>query len=479
MPRSPARRSPACSPPTPIQRLDPATQQHLGDAVATIRGYLASPMAGPPLAGQLAPDLRQALAPRAGATPLPAQAPAPAAPAPAGSPAPGGGGGTGRVGEVARATLRAIDFPQFVAALIQGAFQAIVDGSIQQMAAYARCCKEVAETVDELHATRTSPRGARGDYLAERYAGVLSRESGTAGQEVDGQPTATGTGCRSFFTDLGFAGPEDLSDGTVEDVVVPAARSLAEQRQQTLATMVLMGINRVVVNDGEITAKLMFHVDASETTEVRFDQTKTTTGTMSRPRARARSGAGHPRQHQQRERAERHQRSRRPHGSGDGAVPQRDVPARAVCRPYAIQLINSDDQAPSSTTTRPTGRRTGRLGGGRGRHAGSAGGAVRTCGAGGRQGPGREPWAPGVDRCRDRARRHPDCAGGRPAEDGPVVVTEVELDVPMEVVLAVRDGVLVVHAAPGRPASTAVSCRSCTGPNYGRAAAGGDGWWPT
>jgi hypothetical protein len=33
--------------------------------------------------------------------------------------------------------------------------------------------------------------------------------------------------------------------------------------------------------------------------------------------------------------------------------------------------------------------------------------------------------------------------------DGPIAVTEVELDVPMEVVLAVRDGTLVVHAAPG------------------------------
>jgi hypothetical protein len=44
--------------------------------------------------------------------------------------------------------------------------------------------------------------------------------------------------------------------------------------------MVLMGINRVVVDDGEILAKLMFHIDASETTALRFDQTKTTIGNM-------------------------------------------------------------------------------------------------------------------------------------------------------------------------------------------------------
>jgi hypothetical protein len=44
--------------------------------------------------------------------------------------------------------------------------------------------------------------------------------------------------------------------------------------------MVLMGINRVVVDDGEIKAKLMFHIDASETTALRFDQQKATTGNM-------------------------------------------------------------------------------------------------------------------------------------------------------------------------------------------------------
>jgi hypothetical protein len=56
---------------------------------------------------------------------------------------------------------------------------------------------------------------------------------------------------------------------------------MAERRQQTLATMVLMGINRVIVKDGEISAKLMFHIDASETSQIKFDQNKVTSGNMS------------------------------------------------------------------------------------------------------------------------------------------------------------------------------------------------------
>src|SRR5258708_21597073 len=87
------------------------------------RGSLASALAR--VAGQLAP----------GVPPPPPQqpsSPSPAQSAPAASPADGGtapasGGGTsvtGRTGEVARATLNAIDFPSFVASLIQGTFKA-------------------------------------------------------------------------------------------------------------------------------------------------------------------------------------------------------------------------------------------------------------------------------------------------------------------------------------------------------------------
>src|SRR5437870_2184737 len=66
------------------------------------------------IAGQLAP----AVPPRP-SRPQPA-APAPSVPADGAQPPAGGGAAspTGRVGEVARATLNAIDFPSFVASLI-------------------------------------------------------------------------------------------------------------------------------------------------------------------------------------------------------------------------------------------------------------------------------------------------------------------------------------------------------------------------
>ncbi len=263
-------------------QLDDGTRADIAGSLAAVTSYLrADPHAaalGVPMSRQLAPDLS---ALRRTDTPAPVSGDAQGPRAPAG-PAAASSSPVGRVGEVARSTLDAIDFPSFVSGLIQGTFQAIVDSSIQQMQAYAEMLKQVAGTVDQFMSENVSDGQAR-DYLADRYGDVLSKDTSGRQPKLGVNKSATGNELPSFFNDLGFSAPEDLSDDTVEDVVVPAARrSLAEQRQQTLATMVMMGINRVVVSDGQITAKLVFHVDASETTEVRFDQTKTTVGSMAK-----------------------------------------------------------------------------------------------------------------------------------------------------------------------------------------------------
>lgn len=205
------------------------------------------------------------------------------APAPAADQPPVGTGTPGpvaRVGDVARHTLEAIDFPSFVSGLVKGTFQAIVDASVQQMEAYATLLKEVAKTVDDYMEDNVTEGAAR-DYLTDRYPTVFRRDtsSGTAELEVDrSNPAAP---LPTFFKGLGFDNATQLDPGSVEEVVVPAVRkTIAEQRHQTLATMVLLGLNRIVVDDGEINAKLQFHIDASETTGITFDSTQTSMGNM-------------------------------------------------------------------------------------------------------------------------------------------------------------------------------------------------------
>jgi hypothetical protein len=268
--------------------LDERSRRELTGSLASVTSYLRSDALGSslgnaPTARQLAPDLSGLR--RTGS---PNSSMSNGSITPAASPSVSDGtaaastGPVGRVGEIARATLNAIDFPTFVGSLIQGTFQAIVDSSIQQMTAYAEMLKQVAATVDQFMTDNVSDGMAR-DYLADNYGEVLTRDTSGGAPKLAVSNDAPAGELPSFFSDLGFSAPEDLTADSVEDVVVPAARrSLAEQRQQTLATMVLMGINRVVVDDGEITAKLVFHIDASETTEMRFNQTKTTVGSMAR-----------------------------------------------------------------------------------------------------------------------------------------------------------------------------------------------------
>ena len=68
---------------------------------------------------------------------------------------------------------------------------------------------------------------------------------------------------------------QSLDDETIEEQLVPAARTqLATSRQQLLATMVLMGINRIVVTDGRIAAKVLFDFQARDNMKWQHSATK-------------------------------------------------------------------------------------------------------------------------------------------------------------------------------------------------------------
>jgi hypothetical protein len=87
-----------------------------------------------------------------------------------------------------------VDFPAFVAGLIKGVFEAIVNVSIEQMEAYADLLDDVARSLDE--------------FAPKRRGSASSRD-----------------------------------------------------RQRLLATMVLMGINRIVVTKGKIVARSVLRRD--------------------------------------------------------------------------------------------------------------------------------------------------------------------------------------------------------------------------
>lgn len=167
-----------------------------------------------------------------------------------------------------------LDFPKFVASLIHGTFDAMVDSSIRQMQAYADLVAAVAKPLDQFTQENVSLNQAR-DYLVEHHPRdvmlVDSGESLTLAPVA--RPSADGSNevqSPKWLADYGLAG-EELTAETLEEKVLPMAReNAAKTRLQTLATMVLMGINRIVVKDGTIGARLRFRAAASDRAAVQY-----------------------------------------------------------------------------------------------------------------------------------------------------------------------------------------------------------------
>lgn len=168
-----------------------------------------------------------------------------------------------------------VDFPAFVGGLIQNVFQAIVTASIQQMEAYGQLLKAVAQTVDQFAQDNISHNNAR-DWLADKYPDILVIETGGADSEGGGPRLALqgedhDAALARINSEQQLLKPiSDLSDPEEEARLVNAARlQMARMRQQMLSSMVLLGINRIVVTDGRINAKVVFDFRASDQAERR------------------------------------------------------------------------------------------------------------------------------------------------------------------------------------------------------------------
>ena len=161
--------------------------------------------------------------------------------------------------EAFRDMVGAVDFPKFVASLVQGVFRAIVEASIQQMQAFSDLLQATAKSVDQFASENITDSQAR-DYVANRHPEYVKID--TSGDHARLRPAGE---------DMGDVGKEygmsdvDLTDDDHEQQLVMSAKTqMARSRQQSLATMVLMGINRIVVTNGHINAKVVFDMRASD-----------------------------------------------------------------------------------------------------------------------------------------------------------------------------------------------------------------------
>jgi len=163
-----------------------------------------------------------------------------------------------------------INFPAFVAALVHGTFDAIVDATIRQMQSFAELVGAVAKDIDQFTEENVTPNQAK-DWLAKQYPQDLQVAF------TDGQPSLQPKGAQddmenspSWLSEYGLDG-QLLSTDLIDEQLVPMARKrVGQDRLQTLATMVLLGMNRVVVRDGTIAARIQIRAQANDKANVDY-----------------------------------------------------------------------------------------------------------------------------------------------------------------------------------------------------------------
>jgi len=150
--------------------------------------------------------------------------------------------------------LSATTFPVFVSRLIDGVFGAIVNASIQQMEAYADLVAHAAASVSEFIADNITADRAWTE-LTNTFPQVFCTSSrggrGSASEAKPDRPTVA-----HMARALGLRRPWPAVDSAEGRRVLITAvrRRIARERQRSLALALSMGINRIVVSDGRISA---------------------------------------------------------------------------------------------------------------------------------------------------------------------------------------------------------------------------------
>ena len=185
---------------------------------------------------------------------------------------PGFGAAADRIADTTRNVLSAVSFPRFVTDLVNGVFRAMLDSSSQQMQMYVNLVNSISTSLEGFERSQTSVSQVR-QWVADKFPDQIEYdlaevEPGETPDPEDVQavrlrlrPSASMPDADQIRGTLGLQ-PEDLVEASNPEQLVPLARrTMARQRQSMLATMVQMGMQRIVIDSGRINAAMRFHID--------------------------------------------------------------------------------------------------------------------------------------------------------------------------------------------------------------------------
>jgi len=147
------------------------------------------------------------------------------------------------------------------------------------MQAYVELIRNVSASTEGFADANVGVQGAR-EWLVERFPGSFVIEGEVDDFEQPGQPPSReeqaerdaqtrlrlrpGASMPSegaLKTALGLGPQDSLPGGDPESLVGLARGALAKNRQQMLASMVSMGMQRIVIESGRLNASMRFHID--------------------------------------------------------------------------------------------------------------------------------------------------------------------------------------------------------------------------
>ncbi len=193
------------------------------------------------------------------------------------------GTATDRLAGTTQAVLNAVSFPRFVTELITGVFKAMNDSNQQQLQAYLDLIRNVAASTEGFADAQVGTAGARAwlaekfpnfvvqgpedDTTAEERAAMTADERAQAAADRDRAtrlvlaPGASMPSEGALRGGLSLRADDPVPSGDPEALVGFARAAMAKNRQQMLSTMVMMGLQRIVIDSGRISAGMRFHID--------------------------------------------------------------------------------------------------------------------------------------------------------------------------------------------------------------------------
>jgi hypothetical protein len=177
----------------------------------------------------------------------------------------------------AASQLEKIGFVDFTVDLVKGVYEVIVNTSMEQLEAYAELVTKVSKSLEEYQDEVLGPDEAEKQEKAENYITevlgfkkqdtyTLTDDQATALREhlagISVQEDEQNKGIDDYITVSGTS--KEITHENLVKIVLEKLKKSTEHSYDLLKTILKIGMQKVVVTNGEIRTKLTFHIDASD-----------------------------------------------------------------------------------------------------------------------------------------------------------------------------------------------------------------------